>query len=118
MKDHLDGDTVQIISDRAFDAINNYRFKKRGKPRFKSWKNALKSISGKKNVCIFFKDGKVKWKELTLDVIFDKKDKHGIEAHALNQEIKFCRIKRKFITVTGNDSYECSRVLRVQVGQF
>ena len=97
MKDHLDGDTVQIISDRAFDAVNDYRFKKRGKPRFKSWKNAIKSISGKKNACIFFKNGKVKWKELNLDVIFDHKDKHGIEAHALNQDIKFCRIKRRYV---------------------
>ena len=97
IKEHLDGDTIQVISDRAFDSVNDYRYNKRGKPRFKSWKNALKSISGKKNACIFFKDGKVKWKDLLIDVVFDKKDKHGIEAHALNQDIKYCRIKRRFI---------------------
>jgi hypothetical protein len=103
IKDHLDGDTIQVISDRAFESVNDYRYGKRGKPRFKLWKNALKSISGKKNACIFFKKGKVKWKELFIDVVFDKKDKHGIETHALNQKIKYCRIKRRFIN--GKFSY-------------
>lgn len=94
MKDHLDGDTVQVISDRSFDAVNDYRFSKSGKPRFKS-KHSIKTISGKKNACIFFSNGKVKWKDLLLNVIYDTKDKHGIEAHALNQKVKYCRIKRK-----------------------
>lgn len=97
MKEHLDGDTIQVISDRAFDAINDYRYKKRGKPRFKSWKNAIKSICGKKNACIMFKNGKVKWKDLLINVVFDHKDKNEIEAYALNQKIKYCRIKRRFI---------------------
>ena len=97
MADHLDGDTVQVISDRAFDAFSDWMFKKGGRPRFKSWKNALSSIQGKKNSCILFKNGKVKWKELKINVIYDKKDKHGIEAHALNQRVKYCRLKRRFI---------------------
>ena len=97
MKDHLDGDTVQVISDRAFNAFKEYKFKKRGKPRFKSMHKGLKSICGKKNACVSFKDGKVKWKDLSIDVIYDKKDKHGIQFHALSQKVKYCRINSKFV---------------------
>ena len=97
MKDHLDGDTVQVISDRAFNAFNEYRFKKRGKPRFKSLYKGLKSICGKKNACVSFKDGKVKWKDLSIDVVYDKKDKHGVEFNALSKKIKYCRINSKFV---------------------
>ena len=97
MKDHLDGDTVQVISDRAFNAFNEYRFKKRGKPRFKSLHKGLKSICGKKNACVSFKDGKVKWKDLSIDVVYDKKDKHGVQFHALSQKVKYCRINSKFV---------------------
>lgn len=97
MVDHLDGDTVQVISDRVFDAYMNYKIGKRGKPRFKSYKKGLRSISGKKNNCIMFKDGKVKWKDLLIDVVYDKKDKHGVQFHALSKKIKYCRIVGKLI---------------------
>ena len=97
MKDHLDSVTVQVITSRAFEAFNDYRFKKRGKPRFKSMKKGLKSICGKQNVCVYFKNGKVIWKDLVIDVVYDKKDKHGIEAHALSKNIKYCRINSRFI---------------------
>ena len=97
MRDHLDGDTVQVISDRAFNAFKEYKFKKRGKPRFKSIHKGLKSICGKKNACVSFKDGKVKWKELSIDVVYDKKDKHGVQFHTLSQKIKYCRINSKFV---------------------
>lgn len=110
MKDHLDGDTVQVISDRAYDAYMDYRFGLRGKPRFKSYKKGLKSISGKKNNCVFFtKEGKVKWKDLLLDVVYDKKDPNGIQAHALSQKIKYCRIVTKFIK--GEERYYLQLVL-------
>lgn len=97
MIDHLDGDTVQVISDRAYDAYLKYRIGKRGKPRFKSYKKGLRSISGKKNKCIIFKDGKVKWKDLLIDVVYDKKDKHGVQFHALSQKVKYCRIVGRLI---------------------
>lgn len=95
--DHLDSVTTQNISFRALAAFQEWRFGKRGKPRFKTWKNALKSISSNQNVCIVFKDGKVKWNGLTFDVYYDQKDKYGIEAHALNSPLKFNRIVRKVI---------------------
>lgn len=110
MRDHLDGDTVQVISDRAYDAYMDYRFGLRGKPRFKSYQKGLKSISGKKNNCIFFtKEGKVKWKDLLLDVVYDKKDINGVQSHALSQKIKYCRIVTKFIK--GQERYYLQLVL-------
>ena len=110
MVDHLDGDTIQVISDRAYNANMDYRCGLRGKPRFKSYKKGLRSISGKKNNCVLFtKEGKVKWKDLLIDVIYDKKDIHGIQAHALSQKIKYCRIVTKFIK--GEERYYLQLVL-------
>lgn len=64
----------------------------------------------KKNNCVFFnKDGKVKWKDLLLDVVYDKKDTNGVQFHALNQRIKYCRIVSKFIK--GEDHYYLQLVL-------
>lgn len=110
MKDHLDGDTIQVISDRAYDAYNAYKFKKKGKPRFKSWKFGLRSISGKKNACVCYtKESKIKWKDLLIDIKFDKKDIHGVEAHALNSKLKYCRILMK--TIRGEERYFVQLVL-------
>lgn len=110
MSDHLDGDTVQVISDRAYDAYMDYKLGLRGRPRFKSYKKGLRSISGKKNNCVFFtKEGKVKWKDLLIDVFYDKKDTNGVQSHALNQKIKYCRIVTKFIK--GEDHYYLQLVL-------
>ena len=104
MKDHLDGDSIQVLAKRVFDAYSRWRFKKGGKPRFKSWKNGVRSISGKKNACISFtKKGKIKWKDLTLDLILDFKDNFGVQAHALNSKIKYCRIIHKIIN--GKDRF-------------
>lgn len=120
MKDHLDSDTIQVISDRAFDAYDKWCFKKRGKPRFKPFFKGIRSIQGKKNACITYtKQGKIKWKDLQFDLVLDKKDKYGVQTHALhtaslewkenyqdkdgnNKEkvlkgLKYCRIIRRFI---------------------
>jgi putative transposase len=101
-KDHIDAVTCQVIADRAFKAYCDYRLKGKGKPRFKSWKNALRSISGKQNVSLRFKDGKVHWTtprkdkaNLELPIRFSRTDKHGVEQHALTSEIKYCRLLRK-----------------------
>lgn len=104
MKNHLDGDTIQVLAKRVFEAYTRWRFKRGGKPRFKSWKNGIRSISGKKNACISYtKKGKIKWKDLTLDLILDHKDTYGVQAHALNSKIKYCRIIHK--TINGKDRF-------------
>lgn len=104
MADHLDGDTVQVIAKRVFETYSRWRFKGAGKPRFKSWRKGIRSISGKKNACVSFtKQGKIKWKDLTFDLILDQKDKYGVQAHALNSKIKYCRIVHK--TLNGKDRF-------------
>lgn len=104
MKDHLDSDTIQVLSDRVYDTYQRWVIGEGGKPRFKSWKNAIKSISGKKNACVSFtKNGKVKWTNLLIDVVYDHKDKYQIQQHALNSKIKYCRIKQR--TIKGKVKY-------------
>lgn len=95
--DHLDVHTCQKVATRAFNAAKEYAFKKRGRPRFKG-KNQLDSIEGKSNQSgIRFRSDKILWSGLELPACFDKKDKHGIETHALNCKIKYNRIVRRKI---------------------
>jgi hypothetical protein len=73
MIDHLDGDTVQVISDRAYDAYMNYKIGKRGKPRFKSYKKGLRSISGKRTIVLCLKMEKLNGKIYLLMLFMTKK---------------------------------------------
>jgi putative transposase len=97
MKDHLDSDSIQILSDRAFDTYIKYCCKQGGKPRFKSWKNGIKSIQGKKNVCLSLKKDVFSWAGIKSKIILDKNDKYGVQEHALTSRIKYCRFIRKYI---------------------
>ena len=93
----IDSSTAQKIATRAFLAVKEYLYKKRGKPRFKG-KNQFNSIEGKSNVTgIRFLEGKINWKDLVIDPIYDSKDKFGIEAHGLNSKTKYVRLLRKYI---------------------
>jgi hypothetical protein len=96
MKDHLDSDSIQVLSDRAFDTYKRYCFKKGGKPRFKSWKNGVRSIQGKKNVCLSLKKDVFSWAGIKSKIILEKNDKYGVQEHALTSKIKYCRIIRKY----------------------
>jgi putative transposase len=70
-------------------------FSKRGRPRFKG-KNRFRSIEGKSNSAgIRFKDGKIYWSGLELKAIYDRKDKHGVETHALSSKTKYVRLIKK-----------------------
>jgi hypothetical protein len=58
----------------------------------------MSSLEGKNNASgIKWRDGRVKWNGLDLRFVFDRKDKHGIQAHALSQPVKYCRLVRKVI---------------------
>lgn len=97
IKNHLDTHVCQKIATRAYLALNKYLKNKAGKPRFKS-KNRFSSIEGKSNVAgLKFKNNKVYYKGMVIDVIFDKKDLYGVQKHALGKKIKFCRLVRKKI---------------------
>ena len=97
IKDHIDSLTAQKTATRAFKAVQEYAFNKRGKPRFKG-KNQLKSVEGKNNSSgIRWKDDRVAWSGLEIEPKFDPKDKHGVQAHALGSKIKFSRIVKRNI---------------------
>jgi putative transposase len=106
--DHLDSNSLQTIATRAFKALQRWQMKgfgSKGKPRFKTWRNGMRSIQGKSKACMRIKLGDDKkptrfiWKNLELPIILSKSDKHGYEASALDAiqagEWKFCRIIRK-----------------------
>jgi transposase len=93
--DHIDSSTAQKTATRAFLAVDGYRKGKRGKPRFKGV-NQFKSIEGKSNLAgIRFKDGKIIWQGLSIPLLFDHKDRHGVEAHALLHKVKYVRIVKR-----------------------
>lgn len=93
--DHLDAHSSQKIATRAYKAIAQYMFGKRGRPRFKG-KNRFRSIEGKNNSAgIRFRDGKIYWSGLELKAIYDNKDRHGVETHALSAKTKYVRLIKK-----------------------
>ncbi|OGP38206.1 MAG: hypothetical protein A2X93_04670, partial [Deltaproteobacteria bacterium GWC2_56_8] len=94
---HLDTHTTQKVATRAFKAVKEYSFKKRGKPRFKG-KGQFDSVESKTNKSgIRFREGEILWSGLELPCIFDPKDKHGVEAHGLSCKTKYVRIVRRRI---------------------
>ncbi|MHB1755545.1 MAG: RNA-guided endonuclease TnpB family protein [bacterium] len=95
---HLDAHTAQKISTRAFKSAQRYQFRQSGKPRFKSkWKSLTSVESKTNNAGIRWRDDHIEWSGLNLKAIFDKKDKHGVQAYALQSNVKYCRIVSKFI---------------------
>jgi len=95
LSEHIDSATAQKLATRAFNAVKEYSLGTRGKPRFRS-SNRFSSIEGKSNKAgIRWQDGKVKWKGLELTVKFDRKDKHGLESHALSCPTKYVRLVRR-----------------------
>ena len=103
IKDNLDAFTEQKVATRAYEAVNEYFFKKRGKPRFKGI-NQMASVEGKSNASgIRFKDGFIYWKGLKLKPIYDKKDRHGVEAHGLACKTKYARLVKR--TIKGKTKY-------------
>ncbi len=96
--EHLDAHTAQKTSTRAFKSAQRYQFRQSGKPRFKSKWKSLNSLESKSNASgIRWKDDHIEWNNLNLKPILDKKDKHGVQAHALQSKVKYCRIVRKVI---------------------
>ena len=109
IKDHVDSLTAQKIATRAFNAVKEYSFGKRGKPRFKG-KNQLKSVEGKNNDSgIKWKNNRVVWSGLEIKPKFDPKDKHGVQAHALDSKVKFSRMVKR--TIKGKSRFFVQLVL-------
>ncbi len=82
----------QTIATRVYKAVSEYRFKKRGKPRFKGYRRPLHSVEGKTNTaCIRFNKstGVVQWGKITLNV---KSIKNEYLEKGLKSPTKYCRI--------------------------
>ena len=107
---HLDAHTSQKISTRAFKAAASYYYGKSGRPRFKSKWKSLDSVESKTNNSgIRWRDDHIEWDNLYLRAMFDKKDKHGVQAAGLQSKVKYCRIIRK--AVKGRERFYVQLIL-------
>jgi len=113
----VDSQTSQALCTRAYRACEHHVFVTgRGYPRFKRY-NTLNTVESKNNLQgIVFRENKVFWNtglgnknKLEFPVKFDPKDKHGVEAAALQDEIKYCRLKRD--VVNGKKRFSVQLVL-------
>lgn len=101
--DHLGPHEVQAIARRAFGAVRQYAFGKRGRPRFKG-RRGLHSIEAKTNAAgIRWREGRVEWNGLSIPAMFDPKDRDGWQAAALASGTKYCRVVRR--TILGLDRW-------------
>jgi len=90
--EHVDSASCQKMGTRAFETVAQYAYGKRGRPRFRNYFR-FHSIEGKSNAAgIRWKNGRVEWSGLSLAAMFDHKDKHGVEAHALGCDTAYVRI--------------------------
>ena len=94
--DHLDAHTTQKIGTRAFQAAQRYQFRAGGRPRFKPKWKMLESLEGKSNAAgLRWRNDHLAWNGLSLQARFDPKDRHGVQAFALQQPVKYCRLIRR-----------------------
>lgn len=91
--EHLDSLTMQALASRAFKAVQQHAFGRRGRPRFKGY-NQLDSVQGKNNISgIRWKADRVEWKGLQLDAIINEHD--PVVAHGLSHRVKYVRLVRR-----------------------
>jgi len=96
---HLGSHDTQATSLRAFRAVQQYAFGKRGRPRFKG-RNRVHSIEGKEDAVIRFltdPEPAVHWNGLVLRLCLDPRDKHGWQQQALACRTKYVRVLRREI---------------------
>ena len=93
LSEHLDANTIQTVASRAWNAVRQYQFGVRGRPRFKG-SGQFHSVEGKTNKQgIRWRDGAVIWGDLRLRARISADD--PVIAHALTCPIKYVRIVRR-----------------------
>jgi putative transposase len=91
--EHLDINTIQKLATRAFQAVQQYAFGRRGRPRFKG-PHQMDSVEGKSNASgIRWRDDHVEWLGLALDAIINPTD--PVLAHGLACRVKYVRLVRR-----------------------
>lgn len=91
---HLGSHDTQTTSLRAFRAVQQHAFGKRGRPGFKRH-GELRSVEGKGDAVIRFRAEPVPvvhWSRLTLPLMLDPKDKRQWQAQALTCRTKYVRV--------------------------
>jgi len=90
---HLDINTIQKLATRAFKAVQQYGFGKRGRPRFKG-RNQMDTVEGKSNTSgIRWREKGVEWLGLELEAEIDPED--PVIAHGLSRGVKYVRLVRR-----------------------
>ena len=95
-KDHLyiGSHVSQKVATRVWNATEEYKKGKRGKPRFKG-RRGLSSIEGKAHSVIYLKENSIHYLGLQLPLLHDPND--PIHVHGLQSPIKYVRlVKRNF----------------------
>jgi putative transposase len=93
--EHLDIHVIQKLATRAFRAVQQYGFGKRGRPRFKS-RNQMDTVEGKSNASgIRWRELCVEWLGLKLEAIIIRDD--PVVAHGLAARVKYVRLVRRKI---------------------
>jgi len=93
--DHLDINTIQKLATRAFKAVQQHSFGRRGRPRFKG-RNQMDSLEGKSNGSgIRWREPSVEWLGLKLEAIIAVDD--PVIAHGLSSRVKYVRLVRRKI---------------------
>src|SRR6266508_6384489 len=93
--DHLSSNETQKVALRAFQAVEQHAFGKRGRPRFKRG-GELQSVEGKTNTTgIRFKGGVVEWSGLRMPTMAATHETW--QAEALAAKTKYCRLVRRRI---------------------
>jgi putative transposase len=93
--EHLDIHAIQKLATRAFKAVQQYGFGKRGRPRFEG-RNQMDSVEGKSNAGgIRWRETRVEWLGLKLEAIIDRDD--PVIAHGMAAHVKYVRIVRRKI---------------------
>ena len=95
--DHLGSHDTQTTTLRAFRAVEQYAFGKRGRPRFRRF-NELESIEGKEQAVIRYTADPIPalhYSGLVIALMLDPKDKDGWQQEALGCRVKYTRILRR-----------------------
>ena len=91
--EHLDANTIQTLASRAFKAVQQYAFGKRGRPRFKG-QHQMDTVEGKSNGSgIRWREPCIEWLGLKLEAIVDAGD--PVIAHGLAARVKYVRLVRR-----------------------
>lgn len=92
-REHLDVHVAQKLASRAFAAANAWLLGKRGRPRFKGYRQ-LDTVEGKSNHAgIRWRGDRVEWFRLSLQALIDPRD--PVIAHALGGRVKYVRLARR-----------------------